>query len=457
MDHASIQREFLIALQDGDALRTKALLAAGARVNEPINDPEGSTPLIRAIQAGQPASVQLLLAAGADANQRDTGLLSRTPLMYAHDQPALLELLLKAGADVQARTPVRENLLREPGRVQGGESALHLAAAAKNAEAIRLLTQAGAEVEAKDANGLAPIDYALRLGSANEATAALVQAGAQLTPERVEIMHSAAHNPEWDLAELRAGFLPPGADAASNRTPPELHAPPEPSAAFKDWRCPGCGALLYSHHAKVCGSCGLTLPAGMVLSRQQAQAARESRQWARDLANAFGAAGGARPLPRNLAPSRTTAQQPAEVLERVSCAAEFRARPRPWFWSYVLLQGCLLVGFTWISTHIGLLSITAWCILLGVLALGCFLAWRNGAPNCPRCQRNIRTCPAHCCHVCGEPLNAGRCSTCNVDFTWTGLFSSFLGSGNTARIAYCPGCGAWLDSPVRRWRAGRGV
>src|SRR5437870_4258579 len=201
MPDSAIQRKFLSALARGDAAGIRELAAAGADVNVPIGNPGGETPLIRAITAGELSLVRVLLQSAADVNLPCKGPRCWTPLMFAHDDPPILRELAVAGADVNARTTAHS--IRSPsGAVKllpGGETALHLAAAAGNAQAVRVLLQAGAEVEARAQNGRAPLDYALRLGSATEAGEALVEAGAQLTPQRLEVMHAAAHSPDSDL------------------------------------------------------------------------------------------------------------------------------------------------------------------------------------------------------------------------------------------------------------------
>src|SRR6266850_3716018 len=144
------QRDFLAALEAADLVRLRDLIAAGANVNL-TGIADGETPLIRAIGSGQVNVVQLLLQAGADPNLRQNGGQAWTPLMFAFEKPEVIAELIKAGADVNARTPVSDALspASRMMRLIGGETALHLAAAANNAQGIKLLAQAGAELESK--------------------------------------------------------------------------------------------------------------------------------------------------------------------------------------------------------------------------------------------------------------------------------------------------------------------
>src|SRR5580765_3431362 len=143
MREASIQQQFLSALQSGNGARIRDLISAGAEVNLPTNDPDGETPLIRAIAAGNLVAVQILIAAGADVNLPQKGGRSWTPLMFAHDKPAIARELILAGVNVNARTPRQAGALamNRKTRSCGGATSLHLAAAANNSEVVKLLIE----------------------------------------------------------------------------------------------------------------------------------------------------------------------------------------------------------------------------------------------------------------------------------------------------------------------------
>lgn len=123
----------------------------------------GTTPLIRAAKAGDAASIQLLLEHGAIADLPNS--LGITPLMAAagvgsttidirarfRNEQSCIEtakLLLAKGADVNA---IRNN----------GQTALHGAALWGWNEFVRFLAGNGANLHAKDKDGITPLDVAM--------------------------------------------------------------------------------------------------------------------------------------------------------------------------------------------------------------------------------------------------------------------------------------------------------
>jgi len=188
--NSPVQQELFAVIGSGNLFLLEEAIRGGADVNARAGDPNGDTPLIRAVAGGDVEMVRLLLGAGANPNA--AGLLAGfTPVMISLEKPEILRELIAAGADVNLRTERMKGM-----KTVSGGTALHLAAAVTNIEATRILLEAGAEVEARDENGLAPLDLALKRGLPTETSVALLEAGAALTPERQRAMHSTAGEPE---------------------------------------------------------------------------------------------------------------------------------------------------------------------------------------------------------------------------------------------------------------------
>ncbi|WP_419192353.1 ankyrin repeat domain-containing protein [Engelhardtia mirabilis] len=138
---------------------------------------DASQALQDAIDDGDVAALGRLLAADrALANRRDEGGL--TPLMRVlmgiDRDPRMIEALLAAGADPNATTEDGETALHLIVDVEGdggfGDEPVQLA---------RPLVDAGAELEARQAEGLTPLQFAVVHGTPDE-VAALARLGARV-------------------------------------------------------------------------------------------------------------------------------------------------------------------------------------------------------------------------------------------------------------------------------------
>jgi ankyrin repeat protein len=166
-----------------------ALLDAGA-------DPRmrgfgGMSPLHAAALSGQSEIARMLVERGAEVDALDN--LGRTPLLtYASGavhNPVILQILLKGGANPNAADQSTDISVLDYVAIQGhaneaellvtaganvnardnrfGETPLHFAtdcfeAAVGNLEMVRFLIAHGADVNAKDGNGVTPLGYVRR-------------------------------------------------------------------------------------------------------------------------------------------------------------------------------------------------------------------------------------------------------------------------------------------------------
>jgi ankyrin repeat protein len=154
------------------------LLAGGA--NPSGVDQDGRSPLRRAVRAGHQEVVAVLLSRGVidDATQIDRFLgasargdrlraellLSERPdlrdRLCARDRAAIVEVA-GGGAAADAVRLMIELGFSPNARNDSGETPLHAAAAAGDAETVRLLLEHGAELDARDANfDGTPLGYA---------------------------------------------------------------------------------------------------------------------------------------------------------------------------------------------------------------------------------------------------------------------------------------------------------
>jgi ankyrin repeat protein len=172
------------AALNGNEPMVRALLAAGADPNAALLS--GETPVLTAARTGSEQVLELLLAAGGDANSRATR--AQTALMWAAAQghADAMRVLLRYGADVHARSDTWSQMMAVPPHADpanqqsvphGGQTALLFAVRAGDLASVRLLVEAGAEVDAADAWGVSATTLAAH-GGFGELVATLLEAGA---------------------------------------------------------------------------------------------------------------------------------------------------------------------------------------------------------------------------------------------------------------------------------------
>jgi ankyrin repeat protein len=172
-----------LAADLGNAAMIRRLIAAGADANGA--DISGDTVLMAAVRSGNIDAVRALLDAGAQVNTAEPQV-GHTGLMWAvrENHPEIVSLLLARGASLELKTRTGARpAVRPPGAgggshgvgivrggvppqgeqppTPGGMTALSFAAREGRLEAARLLIDAGADVNAREANGISPLVMAI--------------------------------------------------------------------------------------------------------------------------------------------------------------------------------------------------------------------------------------------------------------------------------------------------------
>jgi ankyrin repeat protein len=258
-----------IAVDNHSLPMAKLLVEHGANPN--IGGPQGETPLMVAVHHGLAEMVELLLEHKADPNARESQF-GQTALMWAARDSDLVRLLLAHGADAHAVTrswEVTSPIYTPPTATlgvtgipwnhegeftvkAGGLSALLFAAQNENIEAVRLILDAGVDVNQPSADGTTALLTSLyNWQPAGVVTFFNPGAGMKFSPNfkiaallldrgaKVRVTNGSGYTP---LHALLVTMAPVGRGAggrgvlaraaAANRTPaaPVPPAPPEPAS-----------------------------------------------------------------------------------------------------------------------------------------------------------------------------------------------------------------------------------
>jgi ankyrin repeat protein len=190
-----------LACTNRNSTVVEKLLSAEADPNAKLLN--GETVLMNCARTGDPASVKALIAAGAKVNVKEPEH-EQTALMWAaaEKHPEAVRLLLDAGADVRARSKsysqtVTSEVTQRLGREQlnynvarGGSTPLLFAARSGDADSVRFLLAAGAELNDTLPDGTSALVLAAHSGNGPAANV-LLEKGAN--PNAAEIGYTALH------------------------------------------------------------------------------------------------------------------------------------------------------------------------------------------------------------------------------------------------------------------------
>ena len=181
------EREMITAAERGELLVVKKLLAGGARID--ARDQRGRTALLAATHRNRVETARFLIQEGADVNAKD--FIQDSPYLYAaaEGRIEILKMTLAAGADLKDTNRYRGTGLI-PAAHHGHVEAVKLLLAtaidkdhvnnlgwtalleavilgdggAIHTEIVRLLTEAGANVNIADRDGVTPLAHARKSG-----------------------------------------------------------------------------------------------------------------------------------------------------------------------------------------------------------------------------------------------------------------------------------------------------
>jgi ankyrin repeat protein len=185
---ASREDQALIAAAGkGDLAAVTRLIAAGASVT--ARDNRGRTALLAATHANQVAAARALIAAGADVNAKDD--IGDSPYLYAgaEGRTEILTMTLGAGADLNSvnryggtalipaahhghpqavrillGTAIDKDHVNKLGWTALLEAVILGDGGSTHTEIVRLLVEAGANVNLADRDGVTPLAHAKRRG-----------------------------------------------------------------------------------------------------------------------------------------------------------------------------------------------------------------------------------------------------------------------------------------------------
>lgn len=142
-----------LAARAGDAVATRLLLNAGANANTAL--PSGETVLMTAAKSGNADVVRALLTGGDDG----------VSLLEIAEQRVAAQVAEAAGYGVPGNPTIAANFADVNARERWyGRTALMIAAAEGHAEVVRLLIEAGSDVNALDQEGSSPLSLARSYG-----------------------------------------------------------------------------------------------------------------------------------------------------------------------------------------------------------------------------------------------------------------------------------------------------
>jgi ankyrin repeat protein len=165
----------IAAASQGTAELVRLMIAKGADVN--AADSRGHTPLIEAANAGDEETALLLLQAGANPDVPDRFGLTPLTMAAAKGNVRFIKALLERKADPNTvSNPESDEPVKHGPIAIGLITPLMMAAVSGSSEAVEILLNAGANVNAQDVRGMTPLMLAIATDHPNETAIRMILA-----------------------------------------------------------------------------------------------------------------------------------------------------------------------------------------------------------------------------------------------------------------------------------------
>jgi ankyrin repeat protein len=143
----------------GDRTAVENFLALGADPNEP--EPDGTTPLMRAVHGQFPAIAELLIAASADVDATNAYGVTALYIAARAGDPVATRLLLAAGANANVSLPAGETVLMTAAKAGNADVVRALLTGGNNIPLLQLAEQRAVALAAESAGYAAPTNPAV--------------------------------------------------------------------------------------------------------------------------------------------------------------------------------------------------------------------------------------------------------------------------------------------------------
>lgn len=201
-----------LAAENGHKTMVELLLEAGAELEATDSNGNGRTALHRAVEKGNYTVTELLLNKGAQINAQDKNGYAPLHIAVLNEDGEMVKLLITKKAALNAKFALSGNIASRVGQqVSRRGTPMHLAAGKGFTPIIKLLVQAGAEVDSRNELGQTPL-FLAALANSKEAVEYLLEKKADPNAVCTVASNSRASLHVTTKAEIAEALLKAGAD-----------------------------------------------------------------------------------------------------------------------------------------------------------------------------------------------------------------------------------------------------